>query len=124
MAITKARKAGIEVVTVPWTCDSAGDAAVSVNLDGLLMRTQTIPGATSFAPTTLYDLTVLDADTFDVLGGMGADRSATVVETIDAFTDTWMDRTVSGLHTMTIANAGSLNTGTVRFYLQVDYQTK
>ena len=40
----------------------------------------TIPGAGGVAPTTLYDVTVINDDGFDVLGGKGADRSATLPE--------------------------------------------
>ena len=47
-------------------------------IDGQLLSIITDPGTP--APTAAYDVSVLDADGFDRLGGAGADRSATVTE--------------------------------------------
>lgn len=75
------------VLTMAWTAHKDGSfTAVNVGATHLttlapyllfLMRTD--PGGT--APTAAYDITLTDAHG-DILGGMGANRSATVTESV------------------------------------------
>lgn len=75
------------VLTAAWTAHTDGNfTAVDVSathlatLEGyLLFLMRTDPG--SPAPTALYDITFTDAHG-DILGGMGANRSATATESV------------------------------------------
>lgn len=59
------------------TCSLAA-ADVTAIKGKILMYVKTVPGAT--APTTLYDLTITDADGHDITGTAINDRSATVAQ--------------------------------------------
>ncbi len=63
--------------TVTWASSSGG--AVSENpfdvCRGTLRQVKFFPGAGGVQPTDNYDMTLLDADGFDVLGGIGANLS-------------------------------------------------
>ena len=63
--------------TVTWLSDASGD--VSGNSfpveAGHLMQVRQIPNAAGTQPTDQYDVTVLDANSFDVLVGGGANIS-------------------------------------------------
>lgn len=100
--------------SVAWTSDASGN--VSANgfsvRRGRLANVKYIPGASSAQPSDLYDLTLLDADGADVVGGGGANLSnataafgapATVLE--------------AGTLTPTIANAGNAKGGTLVLYV-------
>lgn len=58
--------------------DGSWPATASDPIDGWIIRVETNPGAT--APTALYDLTLVDTDGLDVMGGVLANRSATLTE--------------------------------------------
>ncbi len=112
--------AGTLRLRVGWTSGTGGSvgvvsealsAATMLRIKGkVLLHFQTNPGAT--APTTLYDLTMLDADGIDVLGGAGGDRSATVSEGTVPLINQIMDTAL----TFTIANAGDTKDGEAIFY--------
>ena len=63
------------------TADASNGAVLSLafgKVDGWIMGFKTIPG--SPAPTAGYSVTLSDSSGVDVLGGMGAGRSASVAE--------------------------------------------
>ena len=68
------------VLDVLFDSGDGSFAATALNhpIDGFLLRLVTNPGAT--APTTLYDITLVDDAGSDVLQGVGMDRSATDTE--------------------------------------------
>lgn len=117
MAITEDTTGGLEKIKWTWTCTSAGDyVGTSTNrFNGVAIEFQTSPASGGDAPTTLYDITITDDDGFDLLHGIGADRSATVKE---------YKKNADGLGcckssklTLTVANAGDIKQGTVVLYL-------
>ena len=65
-----------------WTCDATGvvETHIAQPLVGALLTLKTKPGTP--APTDLYDITVEDNNAIDILGGKGADRSATVGQSV------------------------------------------
>lgn len=71
-----------EKITFTVIADSGDGSILSKETDdeihGYVTRVVTDPTGTN--PTTLYDLTLKDADGCDVMGGALADRSASVVE--------------------------------------------
>ena len=79
--------------------------------DSFIFLAKSNPGAT--APTALWDYTFVAEDGEDVLGGEGADRSATTTERIRAKTDTsFGEAYIDGTGTLTITN-NSVNSATV-----------
>ena len=71
----------LNAIVIDWTGDDANGtvpALVLPKINGKLLSLKTDPG--SPAPTTLYDIAITDDDGFDVLQGVGADRSATVTQ--------------------------------------------
>ena len=72
----------VQMISIAWTSDSSG--AVSGNLftvaPGYLISAKFVPSA-SAAPTDAYDVTLVDTDGVDKLGGVGSDLSSTVAST-------------------------------------------
>ena len=103
-------------LSVAWTSDASGDFTEATQaLYGYLVAVDTIPSGVA-APTADYDVTIVDADGLDVLGGAGADRSATAKER--AVHPTINPVVLDGAHTVTIANAGNAKSGTVNLYIE------
>lgn len=70
---------GVIVATcVADDADGSFPDATLPPIDGQILSIITDPGTP--APTAAYDVSLLDADGFDRLGGAGANRSATVTE--------------------------------------------
>jgi len=74
----------IGVVTLTCIADAADgsypDTALADRIGGRLLALETNPGTP--APTTLYDVTLVDADGHDVLEGVGANRHTTNTEKV------------------------------------------
>ncbi len=115
MATTNDMTGGLQKITWTWTCSSAGayTEASTVRPNGQIYRFITKPGGT--APTTLYDITITDADSVDVINGLGADRSATLTE--QKGVSDGLGVVKSSLLTLNITNAGDAATGTVILYI-------
>jgi hypothetical protein len=77
--VEKPRPGGIGTIKFTWTSTSAGLASdtTTYTYNAQLLTAEFNPSAT---PTTLYDVTITDSEGNDVLGGQGADRSATLRE--------------------------------------------
>lgn len=91
-----------------WLSDGSGDvSATAVKISGGLLRSVTvIPNTGATQPTNLFDVTLLDADTLDLLGGGGANCVNTGPTMID------MGVVFPGGSVYpTIANAGATKTG-------------
>jgi hypothetical protein len=58
--------------------DGHMDPVVLPTVDGRILAITTVPGTPG--PTALHDVTAVDQDGFDVLGGAGADRSSDTPE--------------------------------------------
>lgn len=111
----------VQVITVTWVAHTDGTVtAETIDIDpqGYVFMVVTNPGGT--APTTLYDITLTDADGVDIMGGKLADRSATASEqAIPAvMTGVYGGRYVIGGLTLNISN-NSVNGagGTVVIYV-------
>jgi len=77
----------------------------------------TNPGAT--APTDDYDLTILDAQGVDIMGGKLADRDETNTEqVVPEINSTAVPRVVDGALTLTCASAGNTKDFEVFVYLK------
>lgn len=100
-----------------WTSDASGNASVSVDLYGYLIKANTYP---SGSPTALYDITLIDPDgaSLDALGGLLADRSGTITEAkYTTVSGNAVPIFLAGSYTFTVANAGNAKSGSAYFYL-------
>ncbi len=105
--------------TAVWTSDASGN--VSGNpfavLPGRIESIRTKPNGGGTAPTTLYDVTLVDTDGVDVLAGAGANLSATVTALALLSPAYWQDgsRTLD----LTVANAGNAKGGVLEILVRV-----
>lgn len=102
-------------VTISWTSDASGDYTETVNLYGFIVKVNFNP---SDGPTDNYDVTLIDEDGIDVLGGAGADRDTSTSECIPTpNTGVAVVGFAYGEVTFTIANAGNAKSGTTTIYV-------
>ena len=122
------RQNGSDVVkhTFTWVSDSGGAATVAsdIAISGQIVRVVIIPSGTA-APTTLYDMTLTDSNSVDVLAGQGANLSATVTANVcpgtplkDGTTVSVVPMVVDSVLTLNITNAGNAKAGTVIVYVR------
>lgn len=82
------------------------DTIVAEKIEGRLLKLVTTPGATN--PTAAYDVTLVDQSGHDVLEGVGADRSATVVQHVPiVYTGTSLHPAVDEADTLTLQIANN-----------------
>jgi hypothetical protein len=116
--ITEETFGSIRKIKCAWVSDAAGNVSGTLTLgayNGAIERLVTVPSGGGTAPTTLYDITILDEDGTDVLMGAGADRSATVTEQVQR---TSLGVVANDRLELRIANAGNAKQGTVYLYLR------
>lgn len=94
------------VVTISWTDDNAGTTfdivpATYVITGYYLYSAETNPG--SGPPTDNYDITIVDADTVDVAGGMLMNRDTITTELVNIGTASHGYPVIRGTWTFTIA---------------------
>ena len=112
----------VRCLSYSWTGDASDGSvpatASTVAIEGYVVLVVTNPGDT--APTTLYDITLTDADSIDIMGGELADRSATLTEqAVPKIDAVYGSRWVSGILTLNITNQDVHSaTGTVVVYIQ------
>lgn len=108
----------IERISIAWTSDASGNATGSIeNLYGFLVKAVTIPAGGGSAPTSLYDVTLVDENGVDAAASAMIDRSATVSEQVyPTATNAQTPVFLCGTHTFTVANAGNAKSGTCVLY--------
>jgi len=112
----------VRCLTYSWTGDAADGSvpatASTISVDGYIILVITNPGST--APTALYDITLTDGDSVDVMGGQLANRSATATEqAVPKIGTVYGGRWVSGILTLNITNQSVHSaTGTVKIFIQ------
>lgn len=100
-------------VTFDWVADVDGDcSSESIDIYGHITNIITVPDGDN-APTADYDLSLIDSDQADILGGAGANRSATATERAIV-----TGGYVAGSCSLKIENAGNGGAGTVRIIYQ------
>lgn len=115
----------INRIVIAWISDGfgvvSGIAIGAVN--GTICKVQFIPG--SPAPSDAYDVTLTDTAGIDVLGGQGANQSATVAAAVvpgvqlkDGTTISVAPCVVADPLTLVIANAGASKQGLVVLYIR------
>lgn len=112
------KSASVKKIKAVWVSDdSAGTASgTTTNVyDGKVELLTTVPAAAGAAPTDNYDVTLLDDDSVDVLGGGGADRdTANAEQKLSAN----LGIVAGSKLTLSIANAGNSKGGTVYVYIR------
>lgn len=111
---------GVTRYSIAWTSDAAGN--VSGNSfavkAGALLQIKFVPAGGGTQPTDLYDVTLVDTSSIDVLGGAGANLS-NASGTIKAalLGDTYYHDGQANLD-LVVANAGNAKGGTVILWVQ------
>ncbi len=110
---------GVTKYALAWTSTAGG--AVSGNafavVAGELMMVKFVPGSGGTQPTDLYDVTLVDTDSVDVIGGVGANLRNTVSSfATPLFSGPYFHDASQNLD-LVVANAGNAKTGTVYLWL-------
>lgn len=114
VTVTENRSKSVKRIKWAWTA-TAGGAADKVTPNGFygkVLACVTIPDSGT-APTDNYDITITDADGFDVLQGTGANRDTANTETAVPTTDS----PVYGPLTLNVTNAGNGGKGVTILYV-------
>jgi len=112
----------LHVVSIDWVSTTTGAFRIVLpDIHGEIMRVTTNPDDTD-APSANYDVDVNDVDGFDVLVGLGENRSASATESFVPYlgNGTVIDHEVdvAGQLTVEITNAGSAKAGVLRIYIR------
>jgi len=110
-----------EVRALAWTSNTSGTATVTVSdVVGTICRVVIDPDIDA-APTAAYDIILYDSNLVDVLGGQGADLSATATTSFACFATNgtaYMPMEVHGNLALGVSNAGSEKAGVIKLYLR------
>ena len=112
----------VYTISYTWTGDASGNvtAAAGPAIDGHVLFVVTDPGTT--APTDNYDLTLVDSDSVDVMGGELANRdTANSEQAMPKIGSSYGKRYVKGTLTLNVSNntQASAN-GSVKVYIGTD----
>lgn len=121
---TSAVGAGVIKYSVAWVCDASGvvsSATWSIKA-GHIWQVNQIPDGGGTQPSDLYDMTIGDANSADILAGTGANlsnagptyRAPLIGDGTNFNQQLYVE---SGTVTLTIANAGNAKGGTVVLFI-------
>ena len=108
--------ASVRQIKWEWTAGTAAapaqlggvTSATTAVLNGVIESVTQIPGGTT--PDNLYDVTITDANSVDVIAGLGANLSSSAT-TYKTKAD-GLGVVVNSVLTLNVSNAGSAKTGT------------
>jgi hypothetical protein len=106
---------GVTKYAIAWVSTAGG--AVSANtfsVKGRVLQVKVLPDSGGTQPTDLYDLTIVDADSVDVINGAGANLSNATGKYIQLDPPLILDGTTLDV---VIANAGNAKGGTVEIFV-------
>lgn len=118
---TAALGGGVTQYTMDWLSDASGDVNTnSFDLPaGYLVAVKIVPDGGGTAPTTLYDLTLDDAEAVDLLTGLGANLSATVsIRSVPLVNTSGLVYYEGGAVDLVVTNAGNAKGGIVYLWVQ------
>lgn len=103
--------------TLSWTSDASGNVTSNTSAIrvGNVFKIEIVPNGGGTQPTNLYDVTLLDANSVDLLSGVGADQSNAASKVFVFDPQMWHDDTAL---TLTVANAGNAKGGTVYLWVR------
>ena len=101
-----------------WVSSAGGaaDATTAVPFDGDIICATFVPDGGGTQPTNLYDVTLLDADSVDVLNGLGANLSNAA--TVNKLKSDGLLAVAGQTLTLSVTNAGNAKGGVVRLLLR------
>lgn|SRR5574341_160198 len=108
----------LKKITFTWV-SSAGGAADGVTTkpySGEILVAEQIPDGGGTQPTALYDVTVVDSDGIDQLGGLGADLS-NAVNTFKHWTQ-GLGAVATDVLTLHVTNAGAAKGGKTILFIR------
>jgi hypothetical protein len=105
--------------SLAWVSDGTGNVSANPQTfrPGSLIQIKFIPDGGGTAPTALYDVTLVDANGLDYLGGTGSNLSATASTQTRVAAPLIYDAT--GTLDLVVANAGAAKGGTVQLWFQI-----
>jgi len=82
----------VKKVTLDWTSSAGGtiSGTASSHLSGIIERVCLVPSSAT-APTALYDVTILDDNSLDILQGLGLNLSASVSKQFGIGEEVWIE---------------------------------
>jgi hypothetical protein len=109
---------GVTKYTIAWTSTAGG--AVSGNTfsvkSGRILAVKFMPNTSATQPTNLYDATLIDTDSVDILNAAATDLSNSAGRYFSFDPPLFLDGTQ--VLDLVIANAGAAKTGTVSIWVQ------
>lgn len=102
--------------SIAWVSDASGDVSANTFAvkSGELLQVRYVPDSGGTQPTDLYDVTMTDANSVDVLSGTGANLSNATSTTVVPAVSTYFRRTLeAGNLTPVVAAAGNAKGGTI-----------
>lgn len=109
----------VKAIKMDWLCDASGNVngTVSVPINGIIERVLFISDTGGTAPTNLWDCTVDDADSEDILVGLGANIAiASTPESKVPVLGTYFKVAVASTLELKVTNAGNAKGGEVHIY--------
>ena len=112
------RFTGATRYSLAWTSDAGGNVSghAATIKRGSLVLAKIVPATSIDAPTDRYDVTLVDADGVDVLGGLGADQAATAGAYYPLDPVLMFD--ASQTLDLVVANAGNVKKGTMHLWVR------
>lgn len=116
---------GVTEYSVDWTSDASGDVTENTFAAkrGRLMRVIFVPDGGGTQPSDNYDVTLLDENGIDLLGGLGANRSNATKSHLP-LPDATSGGSAAGMSfipaqslTPTVNNAGNAKGGVIKIYV-------
>lgn len=114
--------------TLAWTSDASGNVSgipMTNLVSGSIERVVFVPNQSSSQPTNLYDVTLLDANSIDVLAGQGANLANNAnthvkpgVPFKDGTTTSTAPVVVDEYLTLNVSGAGNAKQGSVILYVK------
>jgi hypothetical protein len=119
VTVTEENQGSIKKIKFAWTSESGGTAVKTTPsyYTGQIIGFMCIPGTSGDAPTTLYDVTITNADATDILHGVGVDRPVPITDTGRIHPSLLLGSVVNTQLTLNVANAGNGKSGTVYLYI-------
>lgn len=107
----------VALISYAFTTDGDGNASEeSATVNGQINRIVTNPASGDDRPSTNWNLTILDEDGVDILGGNGEDRDATGAAVSEQAAPSVAGLGVQSTLTFTVGDGGATKKGVVNLY--------
>ncbi len=117
--VTETVHTSVKKIKWVWASSADNQGALKVTTkayDGLIERAEFIPDSGGTTPSNLYDVTITDSESVDVLAALGADLSNAA--TVTKVHSNGLGAVAGSVLTLNVSNAGLSKGGTVILYLR------